>query len=504
VGWRLVRERVSPGVSYHSLTVAAQKHMTARFFAEVGTKSVTAAKIVEMKPSPTVRLLLGLLVTLLAVATFSWYVLAQLHGLKELQADTIDRNRRDSLQLLRVQNTLSSLGMAVHDMVLGEEPYGVLAYKNQFERIRTDLDDAIQREAQLSPETRRPEQQEMLQASIRQFWHTSDQVFQLAARAQERAALQLAGSQLLAQQASLAALTSRLLTRNNEAEEQAATKVAAIYTGVERNVYAFLFAMLATIVVTSLYLIYSNRLLFERIETMSRQRRVLAARLIAVQEEVLKSISRELHDEFGQILTAVGAMLARAERKGLPPDSPFRTELSEVRQITQETLEKMRSLSQMLHPAVLDDYGLVKALEWSVGLFQKQTGIQTQVEVVGEPVRITGQSAIHCFRIVQEALNNAAKHAKTKTAEVTMTFGADTLTIRVRDHGIGIVQEQKHKKPGLGLIAMQERAELLGGTLKVRPATDGGTTVTLMIPLLQPDTSGDTELTPQEAASPHA
>jgi signal transduction histidine kinase len=457
-----------------------------------------------MTRSPTVRLLLGLLVTLLAVTVFSWYVLLQLKGLKQLQADTIDRNRRDSLQLLRVQNALSSLGLAVHDMVLGEETYGVLAYKNQFERIRTDLDDAIQREAQLSPDTRLPEQQERLQSSIKQFWQTSGQVFELAANSQENAALQLAGTQLLAQQASLAALTSRLLTRNNEAEEQAAAKVARIYSGVERDVYAFFIAMLVTIVVTSLYVIYFNRRLFKKIETMSRQRRILAARLITVQEEVLKSVSRELHDEFGQILTAVGAMLARAERKGLPPDSPFRTELSEVREITQATLEKMRSLSQMLHPAVLDDYGLVKALEWYVGLFQKQTGIQTRVEVIGEPVRITGQPAIHCFRIVQEALNNAAKHSKTKTAEVTTTFESGTLTLKVRDHGIGIVQDQKLKKPGLGLIAMQERAELSGGNLKIRPEPDGGTSVILTIPLSQSESSGDTELTPQEAVGPHA
>jgi signal transduction histidine kinase len=420
-----------------------------------------------------------------------------------LQADTIDRNRRDSLELLRVQNALSSLGLAVHDMVLGEEPYGVLAYRNQFERIRTDLDDAIQRESQLSPDTRLPEQQERLQTSIQQFWQTSGQVFRLAAASQEKDALQLAGTQLLAQQASLAALTSRFLTRNNEAEEQAATKIAAIYSGVERNVYAFLIAMLVTIVVTSLYVIHSNRRLFKRIETMSRQRRVLAARLITVQEEVLKSVSRELHDEFGQILTAVGAMLARAERKGLPPDSPFRTELSEVREITQTTLEKMRSLSQMLHPAVLDDYGLVKALEWYAELFQKQTGITVRVEVVGEAARITGQPAIHCFRIVQEALNNAAKHSGTKSAEVTVTFHSGSLTLQVRDHGIGIVQDQSLKKLGLGLIAMQERAELLGGNLKVRSEPDGGTSVTLTIPLSQADSSGDTELTPLEAANPH-
>ena len=105
---------------------------------------------------------------------------------------------------------------------------------------------------------------------------------------------------------------------------------------------------------TSLYLTYSNRRIFGRLESLSWQRRVLAGRIITLKEEVLRSVSRELHDEFGQILTAVATMLARAERKGLPPDSPFRTELAEVRQITHNTLEKMRGLSQMLHPAVLD------------------------------------------------------------------------------------------------------------------------------------------------------
>src|SRR5437763_2915775 len=143
------------------------------------------------------------------------------------------------------------------------------------------------------------------------------------------------------------------------------------------------------IVLTSSYLMYSNRQIFEKLESLSRQRRVLAARLITVQEEVLRSVSRELHDEFGQILTAVSTMLARAERKGLPPDSPFRTELAEVREITHNTLEKMRALSQMLHPAVLDDYGLVKGIEWYVDVFQRQTGIQTEATLEGKPVRIT-------------------------------------------------------------------------------------------------------------------
>jgi signal transduction histidine kinase len=452
--------------------------------------------------SPTLRLLLGLLVTVLAVIGFSWYALFQLNGLKLLQADTMDRARRDSLQLLRVENDLSTLSLALEDMVLAQEPYGILAYRSQFTRIRTDLEDAIEREAALAPETHSPGQQLRLKAAIRQFWQTSDQVFRLAESGENKAALQMASTQLLAQQTNLTAVTLKLLQLNNEAEEAAALKVAAIYDGVERNIYAFLLAALVTILATGLYMIYSNRVIFQRIESLSRLRRVLAAKLITVQEEVLRSVSRELHDEFGQILTAVGAMLARAERKGLPPDSPFRAELTEVREITQATLEKMRTLSQMLHPAVIDDYGLLKALEWYAGLFHKQTGIETRVTFEGEPIRITGQPAIHCFRIVQEALNNAAKHSKTKTAEVKVSFLWDRLGLEVRDSGIGIAQDRKNQPPGLGLVAMQERAELLSGVLTVGRNSAGGTVVTLNIPLPQPDNPEGEEFVPEEAASP--
>jgi signal transduction histidine kinase len=212
---------------------------------------------------------------------------------------------------------------------------------------------------------------------------------------------------------------------------------------------------------------------------------VLAARLITVQEEVLRSVSRELHDEFGQILTAVGAMLSRAERKGLPPDSPFRTELSEVREITHNTLEKMRSLSQMLHPAVLDDYGLAKAIEWYTGVFQRQTGIEVETVISGDPVPVVGQRATHCFRIVQEALTNAAKHSRSTSAEVLLMFQPDTLRLSIRDFGSGIAQHRKSSTPGLGLVAMRERAEILGGSLSIESVSGAGTTVSLVIPLRQ-------------------
>lgn len=452
-----------------------------------------------MGKSPTLRLLTGLLVTLAAVTVYSWYTLVQLSHLRELQTEIIDRNRRDSLQLLRMQNDLSQLGLALRDMAQGGEPYGLAAYQNELAGKRADLADAFKIDLELSPDDRSPEQQQQLESEINQFWRTADQMFGLARRGREKEARQLAATTLYAQQSTISNAVSRLLYRNNEAEERAAARVASIYSRVERNIYAFLAAVLVAIAITSLYLIYSNRRLFAKIESLSQQRRVLAAKLITVQEEVLRSVSRELHDEFGQILTAVGAMLSRAEKKGLPPDSPLRAELTEVRQITQETLEKMRSLSQMLHPAVLDDYGLVKGLDWYIQLFQKQTGIETTLDVNGQIQRITGQPAIHCFRIVQEALNNAAKHANTTRASITMEFKQYQLVIAIRDYGTGIVHDRRERRPGLGLVAMQERAELLRGHLKIEKAPGDGTLVRLTIPLPQEEGEAYLTQTRQEA-----
>jgi signal transduction histidine kinase len=438
-----------------------------------------------MSNSPTFRLLLGLLITLAAVAGFSSYTLFQLDRLRRLQTDTIDLNRHDSLLLVRVQGDINTIGLKLRDMrdMNGAQTHEIAEAHDYLDRLRADLQDAIEEEEKIDPLTRQADQHAELIKTLKDFWRNFDNVFASAKQGRAGIVRVLASTNLFARQEALATRVSQLLERNNEAEERADQKVAAIYDGVGRDIYAFLAATIVAILVTSLYLIYSNREIFEKIESLSHQRRVLAARLITLQEEVLRSVSRELHDEFGQILTAVGAMLARAERKGLPPDSPFRTELSEVREIVHNTIEKMRSLSQILHPAIIDDDGLAKGLEWYADVFTKQTGIVTTVMVHGVPVRITGQLASNCFRIVQEALNNAAKHSGSKTALIDMAFTPSTLTLLIKDFGRGLPQVKKPEQRGLGFIAMRERAELVGGNLEIHSDPGEGTTLKLVIPL---------------------
>jgi len=130
--------------------------------------------------SPTAGLLLGLVITLAAVVAYSAYITWQVAGLRRLQSELIDRNRKDSLQLLRIQNDLNLLAVAMRDMIDNDEPYPLTAWSAQFQRIRTDLDDAMRLEAGLAPAGRTAEQSASLSTSLAQFWDAVDRVFALA------------------------------------------------------------------------------------------------------------------------------------------------------------------------------------------------------------------------------------------------------------------------------------------------------------------------------------
>ncbi len=432
--------------------------------------------------SPTGRLMTGLAVTLAVVGLFSWNALRQIAGLRSLQTQLIDRNRRDSLQLLRIQNNLNSLGQALRDMVNGDEPYGLNAYRGQFTRIRSDLEDALALEDTLAPAERSPDRRVYFTRSVAQFWTSADQLFALAAGGHEPQARSLIRTSLEPQLAGITSAVARLLVQNNETEERATARIQGIYTGVERNVYFFLTAALTAIVLTSLYLIRSNRRLFERLSDLSAQRSDLARKLIGMQEEVLRSISRELHDEFGQILTAIGAMLARAAKQDVPPS--FRESLQEVREIAQVTLDKTRSLYQSLHPAILDDGGLEQAFTWYLPVFEKQTGIKVQYQKTGTSPVVADGVAIHVYRVLQEALNNLAKHSKSSLAWVRVDFSPDRLHLEIEDRGVGLpAGRSTGVRRGIGMVAMRERAELLRGKIEFLRPPEGGTLVRLDVPL---------------------
>ena len=428
--------------------------------------------------TPTPGLLFGLVITLAAVVAYTGYISYQIKGLRELQSNIIDRNRKDSLQLLRIQNDLNLLGIAMRDMLGASEPYPLGAWTSQFQRIRQDLSDAMQKEAELSMAYRTAEQRHYMEDSLAQFWGAADHMFALASVGKEADARREIEISMEAHLAALGTAVSRQLVANNEAEQQAGERIQEIYYRVQRQVLLFLAATLVPIVLTSLYLTRSNRLLFQRLSDLSEQRSDLAQKLIATQESTLLHISRELHDEFGQILTAIGSMLRRSGRQA-SEGSQLRADLVEVSEIAQTALDKVRSLSQALHPVTLEEAGLESTVEWYLPMVERQNGIVIHYSKTGDSFPVESRAGIHVYRILQEALNNATRHSATKELWVRLRFLEQALELDVEDHGRGF---HPNGRRGIGLVAMRERAELLGGTLQFLHPQGGGTLVRLSVP----------------------
>jgi signal transduction histidine kinase len=424
-------------------------------------------------------LLLGLIITLSAVVAYSAYITWQVTGLRKLQTDLVDRNRKDSLQLLRIQNDLNLLAVAMRDMVSNDEPYPLTAWSAQFQRIRADLDDAMRLEAGFAATSRTPEQSAFLASSFTQFWDAVDRVFTLAREGKEKNAREQIQLSLQERQAVLSTAVARLLVQNSENEEQAGQRIVGIYDHVQRQVYVFLAATLLAILLTSLSLIRWNRRLFARMGELSERRSELAQKLIATQESTLRYISRELHDEFGQILTAIGTMLQRAGAHA-PQGSTLRVEIQEVREITQAALDKVRTLSQALHPVMLEEAGLESTLDWYIPTVERQTGITISYEKQGKPFAVDGAAGVHIYRVLQEALNNMTRHSGAKQAWVRLRFQPSSLELEVEDHGIGLTE--RPGRQGIGLVAMRERSELVGGQISFSRPAEGGTLVHLTIP----------------------
>jgi signal transduction histidine kinase len=426
--------------------------------------------------SPTPRLVAGLVVTLMVIGAYAAYTLHTVSRMRQVQADIVERNRRGSLQLIRIQNDLNALALALRDILENAENYPLSAWQAPLGRIRENLDDAIRREGEMAV-SRAPEQTSYLRASLADFWGACDVMLARAAAGDEAGARQLVRTTLQPRQEALSALTARLLVEKNNEESRGGEQVNEIFHGIETNAYRFLGASIMLVVVISVGVIRANRRLFTTVAELAEQRRELARQLISTQESTFRAISRDLHDEFGQILTALGVMLRRAAREA--PDSRFHEQLQEASRTVQATLDGIRALSHSLQPVILEEQGLLAAIAWHVGMFERQTGIRVDYHAPPTAMAAGGGAAIHVYRILQESLNNVARHAGVDRVEVRVEIDAADFELVVEDNSPGTVHPLR---AGVGLTAMRERAELVGGRLNIGPAGEAGTRVTLRVP----------------------
>jgi signal transduction histidine kinase len=209
--------------------------------------------------------------------------------------------------------------------------------------------------------------------------------------------------------------------------------------------------------------------------------RSLSRRLLEQQEHDRSALARELHDQFGQSLFALSLNLEAIADEVSPP---ARARVPESTQIIKKLIEQVRTIAFELRPAILDEFGLVEALRSLVTRHGERADVGATFTTTPTDARAPVEIETACFRIVQEALNNIARHARARHIEVTLTAQDVAIEVTVRDDGIGFNVERL--RSGLGLVGMSERAELVGGSVDIESAPGAGTTVRARFPLPSP------------------
>lgn len=223
-------------------------------------------------------------------------------------------------------------------------------------------------------------------------------------------------------------------------------------------------------------------------ESEQRQelQRELFRRVVGAQEAERQRIARDLHDETGQSLTAIGLGLRGLENTLTKDPTRAADTLRKLETLASDSLSELQRLIADLRPSHLDDLGLPAALRWYAGKVSERTGLKIRVDIFGDEKPISEPIKIATFRIVQEALNNTIKHAGATSVFIQLSFEKDRIHISIRDDGNGfdpdLVQMRQTSRPSLGLAGMRERASLLGGTVSLQSGPGQGTLIEALIP----------------------
>jgi signal transduction histidine kinase len=216
----------------------------------------------------------------------------------------------------------------------------------------------------------------------------------------------------------------------------------------------------------------------EKLKSYSRKLQVLSRRLVEAQEMERLNIARELHDEIGQSLSAI--MMEAGNVQAAPQADNVSYRAASIGSIAEKTLNAVRDLALLLRPSMLDDFGLIPALNWQAREMTKRTGLNVRVnadEVSGD---LPDEHKTCIYRLVQEALNNAARHAIARNLQVTVKSENGRVTFSVQDDGKGF---DKRAVRGLGLLGMEERVSRLGGKFQIDSQPGRGTTISAALPL---------------------
>jgi signal transduction histidine kinase len=404
-------------------------------------------------------------------------------------ADVASRYTRaqELLSTVRAQVLLSSV--RVRDTLLDPTPASVSDNRDQLEAAHRVITMALTDYEPVIATSGESDQLRTLQREVDEFHETSLGVLADASGRSPSAIREILNTRIVPRREAAIRISDEIQSLNRRAFIRQQADLADIHRTAElqsrRSLGVALVIGLGVLLLTSLYagrLEARLRHQMQRDAQMSQELQEASAKLIAAQEEERRIIARELHDEVGQVLSALKVEIDVAQRSIAAGGSA--AELTEAQDIADGALNTVRNLTQLLHPAALDDLGLTAAIDSSLRGLARRHEIRATLHQHDLPDRLPREVELAAYRIVQEALTNVGKHASATRCDVHLTQLDDRLLIEVEDDGVGFVEDIDRPiiARGLGLISVRERASRLGGTFNILSEPGHGTRLIVTLP----------------------
>jgi signal transduction histidine kinase len=438
------------------------------------------------RSAPILLVVFGMLIGLIAVSS-----LGALHRVRETYravSGLNDRYRRTDQALNAIASGIYMVGLVTRDYLLDPSNANAADYRSQLISERADMEQEF-RELRSAIRDQDKPQLERLRVEVEGYWDALGPLFEWTPQEKSAHSRVFLRREVLPRRRSALRITnevSKLTEANLNQQRREVDKNQNAMAG-------FIARMMAITVLLGLGIAAVTVVRMTKLEKHSEEQRLrteeaekelrrLSRQLVQAQEEERKSISRELHDEVGQMLTALRMELRSLQDLRTAPEPQFNEHIDTAKHLGEQSLRALRDMAMGLRPSMLDDLGLGSALQWQARQFARQTGIPVNVQIGVIPAWLPEAHRICIYRIVQEALTNCTRHARAKRIDILIAGQPDGISVSIRDDGVGFDQSRVRGR-GLGLLGMQERVMELGGELNIFSQLRKGTVVSAKLPL---------------------
>ena len=424
---------------------------------------------------------------LLLLMTFAG--LDSIQRLRQIQGsnDNIRESFLARTRLLeQIRSNLYLSGTYVRDYLLEPESSKAEAHRASLLKTRDDMQAALQKyQGLLNEEESTPFR--ILTRELGSYWKVLEPVFAWNANERRERGYAFLQDEVFPRRMAMLRIADQIAGINESQLNSGKHAVIQMFSQFRRRsvltigltiAVGFLLAVFSMSKIVRLELEAAAR--YREISTARAELKGLSARLVEAQEDERRSISRELHDQVGQALTGVRVELANLSRRiGARDTKGAEEKVEEIKEMVEDSVGVVRNMALLLRPSMLDDLGLVPALQWQAREVSKRTGLRVKIAAEGVSEDLPEDHKTCIYRIVQESLHNCVQHAEATTVRVTVRQEAAHILLKIQDDGKGFHAEQER---GMGLLGMQERASHLGGTFAVETRPGQGTTVSLLLP----------------------